>query len=76
MVPVDVLFNLMGGTKTKQQNGRALRNDPDPETGIPRKPKTLIIDFDVPASPVLHRHFEFREEVHHTCGPVYRIAFI
>jgi superfamily II DNA or RNA helicase len=73
--PVDVLINLMGGTKTKQANGRALRNDPD-ENGTPRKTKCLIIDIDVPISPVLHRHSELREAVHQTCGKVYRLQLI
>jgi superfamily II DNA or RNA helicase len=74
-VPVDVLINLMGGTKVKQANGRALRNDPD-ENGIPRKPQCIIIDFDVPVSPVLHRHSKLREQVHQSCGPVYRRTLI
>lgn len=70
-VCVDVLINLMGGTQTKQANGRALRNDPDPVTNIPRKPTCLIIDFDFPNNPALHRHFESRCEVHQTYGPVH-----
>lgn len=74
-VPVDVLINLMGGTKAKQPNGRALRNDPD-DCGVPRKPTTLIIDIDVPKSPVLHRHSELRELVHKECGQVYRSVLI
>lgn len=74
-VPVDVLINLMGGTKTKQANGRALRNDPG-EDGVPRKPKCLIIDFDVPICPALHRHAEMREQIHKTCGKVHRIKFV
>ena len=73
--PVDVLVNLMGGTKTKQANGRALRNDVG-EDGVARKPKCLIIDFDVPICPVLHRHSEMREAVHRTCGPVHRSQLI
>jgi superfamily II DNA or RNA helicase len=73
--PVDVLINLMGGTKTKQANGRALRNDPG-EDGVPRKPKCLIIDFDVPVCPALHRHSEMREAVHRTCGQVHRTKWI
>lgn len=64
-VPVDVLINLMGGTRPKQANGRALRNDPD-ENGVPRKPTAIIIDFDFPLSPVLHKHSELRKEVHKT----------
>jgi superfamily II DNA or RNA helicase len=68
--PVDVLINLMGGTKTKQANGRALRNDPG-EDGVPRKPTCLIIDFDVPVSPPLNRHSVMRCEVHQECGPVH-----
>lgn len=63
-ITVDVLINLMGGRRPKQANGRALRNDPDPETGIPRKPTTTIIDFYFPHSPVLNRHAEEREVVH------------
>lgn len=74
-VPVDVLINLMGGTKTKQANGRALRNDPG-EDGVPRKPKCLIIDFDVPVCPALHRHCEMREAVHRSCGKVHRHKWI
>lgn len=57
-VPVDVLINLMGGMRPKQANGRALRN----EDG--KKPTTLIIDFDYPNSPVLHRHALARQEIH------------
>jgi superfamily II DNA or RNA helicase len=71
-VSVDVLINLMGGTRPKQAIGRALRNDPDPITGIPRKPTCLIIDFDFPNSPVLNRHSEMREEVYRTYGDVHR----
>lgn len=74
-VPVDVLINLMGGTKAKQPNGRALRNDPD-ENGIPRKPKCMIIDFDVPVCPVLHRHAEMREQTHKSCGQVHHRKLI
>jgi superfamily II DNA or RNA helicase len=59
-VPVDVLINLMGGRYPKQANGRALRN----ENG--KKPTTLIIDFDYPNSPVLHRHSLDRQEIHKT----------
>ena len=59
-VPVDVLINLMGGMRPKQPNGRALRN----EDG--KKPTTLIIDFDYPNSPVLHRHSLARQKVHKT----------
>lgn len=62
-VPVDVLINLMGGTRPKQANGRALRNDPD-ENGVPRKPTALIIDFDYPLNPTLHRHSLLRQDVH------------
>jgi superfamily II DNA or RNA helicase len=71
-ITVDVLVNLMGGQRPKQANGRALRNDPDPETRIPRKPTCIIIDFDFPLSPPLTRHCEARVAVHETCGPVYR----
>ncbi len=76
LISTDVLFNLQGGTTCKQQNGRALRNDPDPDTGVPRKPTALIIDFDVPICPVLHRHSLLREQVHSSCGPVYRRELI
>lgn len=65
MVPVDYLFNLMGGTRPKQVNGRALRNDPD-ENGVPRKPTCSIIDFDFSKSPVLNRHSILRQAVHKT----------
>jgi superfamily II DNA or RNA helicase len=75
-VPVNVLINLMGGTRPKQANGRALRNDPDPETGIPRKPTALIIDFDFPKSSILSRHSELRQAVHKECGEVHRVKFI
>ena len=73
LIPVDVLINLLGGcsiSKTKQANGRALRNDPDPITGIPRKPACLIIDFDFPMCDVLHRHSEARLEVHSEIGEI------
>jgi len=62
-IPVDALFNLMGGRRPKQVNGRALRNDPD-ENGNPRKPTTMIFDFYFPHSPVLKRHADEREVVH------------
>lgn len=75
-VPVNVLFNLMGGTRPKQANGRALRNDPDPETGIARKPTALIIDFDFPENKILHRHAEMRQAVHKTCGEVHKSRLI
>ena len=75
-VPVNVLINLMGGTRPKQANGRALRNDPDPETGIPRKPTALIIDFDFPKSSILSRHSELRQAVHKECGAVHRSRLI
>lgn len=73
VVPVDVLINLMGGasiSKTKQANGRALRNDPDPITGMPRKPTCLIIDFDFPECEVLQRHSAARQEVHSEIGEI------
>lgn len=75
-VPVNVLINLMGGTRPKQANGRALRNDPDPDTGVPRKPTCLIIDFDFPKSSILSRHSELRQIVHKTCGEVHRSRLI
>jgi superfamily II DNA or RNA helicase len=59
-VPVDVLINLMGNTRPKQANGRALRNDNG------KKPTTIIIDFDYPNSPVLHRHSLERQKIHKT----------
>lgn len=74
-VPVDVLINLQGGaskSKVLQANGRALRNDPDPDTGIPRKPDTLIIDFNFPLCKYLARHSEIREKIHKTLGQVHR----
>lgn len=74
-VTVDVLVNLMGGTRPKQANGRALRNDPD-ENGIPRKPTCLIVDFDFPNSPVLNRHSIMRENVHRSCGHVHRTPLL
>ena len=72
-VPVDVLINLQGGasvSKTKQANGRALRNDPDPITGIPRKPTCLIIDFNYPLCDILYRHSKVRELVHSEIGEI------
>jgi superfamily II DNA or RNA helicase len=74
-VPVDVLINLMGGTRPKQANGRALRNDPD-EYGKARKPECLILDFDYPRSSVLSRHSLLRYQVHQTCGKVFFHDFI
>jgi superfamily II DNA or RNA helicase len=68
-VPVDCLFNLMGGVRPKQAVGRALRNDPD-EYGIAQKPTTLVVDFNYPNSEILSRHYEARSEVYlqYRCG--------
>ena len=66
-IPVDVLIELQGGasaSQTIQVDGRALRNDPDPDTGISRKPTTLIIDFDFPDCDMLHRYCAARIKVH------------
>lgn len=71
-VPVDVLIELQGGaskSKTLQADGRALRNDPD-ENGVPRKPTTLIIDFNFPHSKILQRHSKLRQQVHEIMGEV------
>jgi superfamily II DNA or RNA helicase len=73
-VPVDVLIELQGGasaSKTIQADGRALRNDPD-ENGVPRKPTTLIIDFDFPKCKYLHNQSEKRIKVHKLIGPINR----
>ena len=64
-VPVDYLFNLMGGRFPKQANGRALRNETD-KNGIPQKPTCVIVDFDFPLNPALHRHAGDRLKVHST----------
>ena len=72
-VPVDVLIELQGGasiSKTLQADGRALRNDPD-DNGVPRKPETLIIDFNFPLCKLLERHSKARETVHKSMGEVY-----
>ena len=74
-VPVDVLIELQGGaskSKTVQADGRALRNDPDPDTGVPRKPTTLIIDFDFPDCKMLHNQSEKRIAMHKLIGPINR----
>ena len=74
-VPVDVLICLQGGaskSKTLQAIGRALRNDPDPDTGVPRKPTALVIDFSFPLCDILKRHAEKREKVMEPMGDVYR----
>lgn len=73
-VPVDVLFLLAGGasaSKTIQADGRALRNDPD-ENGVPRKPTTLIIDFDFPSCDMLHGQAEKRIKIHKLIGEIHR----
>jgi superfamily II DNA or RNA helicase len=73
-IPVDVLIELQGGasySKTLQADGRALRNDPD-ENGVPRKPTTLIIDFNFPLCQMLCRHSKAREQVHKTMGIIHR----
>lgn len=73
LIPVDVMFQLQGGasrSKTRQADGRALRNDPDPETGIPRKPTSLIIDFSFPMCETLFRHAKSRREIHAETGEV------
>lgn len=73
LIPVDVMFQLQGGasrSKTRQADGRALRNDPDPETGIPRKPTSLIIDFAFPMCETLFRHSKSRREVHSETGEI------
>lgn len=73
LIPVDVMFQLQGGasrSKTRQADGRALRNDPDPETGVPRKPTSLIIDFTFPTCETLFRHSKSRKEVHAETGEV------
>ena len=75
-VPVDVLIELQGGSsasKTLQADGRALRNDPDPTTGIPRKPTTLIIDFDFPLCDYLHNQAEKRIKIHKLIGEINRV---
>jgi superfamily II DNA or RNA helicase len=72
LVPVDVLIMLnggAGGTGTKQARGRALRNDED-SNGVARKPKALIIDFDYPLNPLLHKHSKLRRDIHEAIGPV------
>jgi superfamily II DNA or RNA helicase len=74
-VPVDVLIQLQGGasaSKTLQADGRALRNDPDPDTGIPRKPTTLIIDFDFPDCKKLHSQALSRIKMHSKIGKINR----
>lgn len=74
-VPVDVLILLAGGasaSKTIQADGRALRNDPDPVTGVPRKPTTLIIDFDFPLCDMLHNQAEKRIKFHKLIGEINR----
>jgi superfamily II DNA or RNA helicase len=73
LIPVDVMFQLQGGasrSKTRQADGRALRNDPDPETGIPRKPTSLVIDFNFPMCDTLARHSASRKEIHAETGEV------
>jgi superfamily II DNA or RNA helicase len=73
LIPVDVMFQMQGGasrSRTRQADGRALRNDPDPETGIPRKPTSLIIDFNFPMCDTLARHSNSRREVHAETGEV------
>jgi len=73
-VPVDLLICLQGGaskSKTLQAIGRALRNDPDPDTHIPRKPTALVIDFNFPLCGILSRHLEKRKEIMSTMGDVY-----
>jgi superfamily II DNA or RNA helicase len=67
-VPVDVLFNLLGGCRPKQAVGRALRNET--VDGVALKPTSLVIDFDCVNSPVLTRHYAMREEIYraYRCG--------
>lgn len=77
-VPVDVLIELQGGaskSKTLQADGRALRNDPD-ENGVPRKPETIIIDFNFPNCKILKRHSALREQVHETMGEIHKLKFV
>lgn len=77
-VPVDVLIELQGGaskSKTLQADGRALRNDPD-ENGVPRKPTTIIIDFNFPNCRILQRHSGLREQVHKIMGEVHKAVLI
>lgn len=73
LIPVDVMFQMQGGasrSKARQADGRALRNDPDPETGIPRKPTSLVIDFTFPVCETLFRHSKARREIHSETGEV------
>lgn len=74
-ISVDVLINLMGGKRPKQAVGRALRNDPDPDTGIPRKPTATVIDFDFPTCKVLNSHYNHRHLVYeeYDCGQPTRL---
>lgn len=77
-VPVDVLIELQGGaskSKILQADGRALRNDPD-ENGVPRKPTTIIIDFNFPGNKILERHSRIREATHAELGPVHKAKLI
>lgn len=74
-IAVDVLICLQGGASesgTLQAVGRALRNDPHPDTGTPRKPQTLIIDFNFPMCRILDRHGSMREKVYYPMGLVSR----
>jgi superfamily II DNA or RNA helicase len=65
-IAVDALFELNLGasrSKTKQNDGRAMRNDPD-EDGVPRKPTAMIFDLYFPGNKTLDRHSGIREGTH------------
>jgi superfamily II DNA or RNA helicase len=67
-IPVDALFNLLGGMRPKQAAGRALRNET--VDGVALKPTSLVIDFDCVNSPALTRHYEARADIYreYRCG--------
>jgi superfamily II DNA or RNA helicase len=67
-IPVDVLFNFLGGIRPKQAVGRALRNEV--VDGVIRKPTSTVVDFNFPDSDPLSRHYEMRAEVYRSyrCG--------